>query len=218
MNEPSVRFACLPVDGPITQKFGDTAMGYPHRGCDFGVPEGTPVKAPADGTVTQFTNSQTQWQGQTVRSFGIGVCLAVGDGWWILLAHLSQSLVNIGDIVRAGQVIGYSGNTGVSTGPHLHYQLSDSPAFPTDISQSRDPLAYMEDDPMEPFRLSLLQIAGGDYDRLNSDYQILVDQGFPLPRQFDDDLNGAVVRRFAMIELAASSRAKDAYIALGGKV
>ena len=146
MSEPLVRFGRRPVDGPITQAFGDTYSGYPHRGTDFGVPEGTPVYAPCAGTVTQFTNSQTQWQGKTVRSFGIGVCLAVGDGWWLLMAHLSQSLVNIGDVVREGQIIGYSGNTGVSTGPHLHWQLSDSPAFPTDIAQSRDPLAYMEEE------------------------------------------------------------------------
>ena len=146
MSEPSVRFGRRPVDGPITQSFGDTYSGYPHRGVDFDADPGTPVYAPCAGTVVAFTNSQTQWQGQTVRSFGIGVCLAVGDGWWVLMAHLSQSLVNIGDIVREGQVIGYSGNTGVSTGPHLHWQLSDSPAFPTDINQSRDPLAYMEEE------------------------------------------------------------------------
>ena len=146
MSEPTVRFGRRPVDGPITQSFGDTYSGYPHRGVDFDADPGTPVYAPCAGTVVAFTNSQTQWQGQTVRSFGIGVCLAVGDGWWVLMAHLSQSLVNIGDIVREGQVIGYSGNTGVSTGPHLHWQLSDSPGFPTNISQSRDPLAYMEEE------------------------------------------------------------------------
>lgn len=217
MSEPTVRFSRRPVDGPITQAFGDTFSSYPHRGVDFGVPEGTPVYAPCDGTVTQFTNSYTQWQGKDVRSFGIGVCLAVEPGWWLLMAHLSQSLVNVGDVVKEGQIIGYSGNTGVSTGPHLHWQLSDSPAFPTDISQSRDPLAYMEEDTLEPFRLSLMQIAGGDYDRLNSSYTALVNAGFPLPPQFDDDLNGAVVRRFAMIELAAGPQAKDAYVALGGK-
>lgn len=146
MSEPSVRFSRRPVEGPITTNFGEPSVtGHAHLGVDFGVPEGTPVYAPAAGVVVAFTNSQTQWQGQTVRSFGIGVCLALGDGWWTLLAHLSQSLVNIGDRVAAGQVVGYSGNTGVSTGPHLHWQLSDSPAFPIDIAQSRDPLAYMEE-------------------------------------------------------------------------
>ena len=216
MSEPTVRFQRRPVDGPITQQFGDTFSGYAHRGVDFGVPEGTLVYAPAAGVVAGFTNSQTQWQGQTVRSFGIGVCIDLGDGWWTLMAHLSQSLVNIGARVEAGQLIGYSGNTGVSTGPHCHWQLSDSPGFPVDIAQSRDPLAYMEEDPMEKYRLSLMQIAGGDYERLNADYQALVTAGFPLPAQFDDDLNGAVVRRFAMIELAAGPRARDAYVALGG--
>jgi murein DD-endopeptidase MepM/ murein hydrolase activator NlpD len=149
MSEPSVRFTRRPVDGPITQAFGESAFGgYPHRGVDFGIPEGTPVYAPCAGDVVTFTNSQTQWQGQTVRSFGIGVCLAMGDGWWTLMAHLSQAIVAPGERVVAGQAIGYSGNTGVSTGAHLHWQLSDSPAFPTDIAQSRDPLAYMEEDEM----------------------------------------------------------------------
>lgn len=164
MSEPTVRFSRRPVDGPITQAFGDTFSGYPHRGCDFGVPEGTPIYAPCDGTVTQFTNSYTQWRGQQVRSFGIGVCLAIEPGWWLLMAHLSQSLVNIGDVVKEGQIIGYSGNTGVSTGPHLHVQLSDSPAFPTDIAQSRDFLAFMEEE-MTPEQVEemVTKVIGRDF-------------------------------------------------------
>ena len=99
-----------------------------------------------------------------MRSFGIGICLAVGDGWWTLMAHLSGTLVGVGHVVAAGQLIGYSGNTGVSTGPHLHWQLSDSPAFPTDISQSRDPLAYMEEE-MTPEQIEELvtKVIGRDF-------------------------------------------------------
>ncbi|MBA4180251.1 MAG: hypothetical protein C0506_06630 [Anaerolinea sp.] len=157
MSEPTVRFSRRPVDGPITTNFGEPSVtGHAHLGVDFAAPVGTPVYAPCDGVVSQFTNSLTQWQGQTVRSFGIGVCLATEGSWWTLMAHLSQSLVNPGEIVRAGQIIGYSGNTGVSTGPHLHWQLSDSPAFPIDIAQSRDPLAYMEDD-MTPAERHLME-------------------------------------------------------------
>jgi hypothetical protein len=73
-----------------------------------------------------------------------------------------------------------------------------------------------EEDPMEPFRLSLLQIAGGEYSRMNTDYQTLMDAGLIWPDAMVDDLNGAVVRRFRLIELAASGNAEAAYRALGG--
>lgn len=219
MSEPSVRFTCRPVEGPITQEFGGMFSGYAHRGVDFGVPEGTIVRAPAAGLVTGFTNSYTQWQGKEVRAFGIGVCIDLGDGWWTLMAHLSQALVGVGQSVEAGQIIAYSGNTGVSTGAHLHWQLSDSPGFPIGIDQSRDPLAYMaqrEEDPMEPYRLSLMQVASGDYARMNASYAALGAKGFVDANGGEDDLNGAVVRRFRLIELANGAQAEAAYKALGG--
>ena len=107
--------------------------GYPHRGVDFGVVVGTTVYAPAAGKVVTPYND---------GSFGIAVCLE-HDGWYTLYAHLSRSNVSNGQTVSAGQIIGYSGNTGYSTGPHLHWQLSDSPSFPIDVSHSRDPMKYI---------------------------------------------------------------------------
>ena len=140
------RFLEAPVAGPISQRFGDSAFGgYPHRGTDFAVMEGTRVRNPAldPGVAVRFTNSFTQWNGQQVRAFGNGVCLDHGDGWWSLYAHLSRVDVSIGQIVQPGEVLGLTGNTGVSTGPHLHWQVSDAPTFPTDINQSRDPFDFM---------------------------------------------------------------------------
>ena len=159
-------FIDVPVDGPITQQFAALASGYPHRGVDFGVVVGTPVYAPAPGVSVPFTNSWTEWAGQTVRSFGEGVCLDHGDGWWSLYAHLSVNLAPVGTMVQVGQRIGLSGNTGVSTGPHLHWQLSDAPSFPVAINQSRDPLVAMisEAERMALFqRLERLEqmVAGG---------------------------------------------------------
>lgn len=136
-------FLDAPVDGPITQVFGGMFSGYPHRGMDFGVPEGTPVYAPDGGVVVQFTNSFTPWNGQQVRAFGRGVCLDHGDGWWSLYAHLSRIDVAIGQLIQPGDRLGLSGNTGVSTGPHLHWQLSDAPSFPVNIDQSRDPITCL---------------------------------------------------------------------------
>lgn len=235
MSEP--RFTRRPVDGPITQAFGEAASGYPHRGVDFGVVIGTPVYAPCAGKVVQFTNSFTQWNGEMVRSFGNGVCIEMGGGWWTLLAHLSQVVVNIGDTVKAGQIVGYSGNTGVSTGPHLHWQLCDSPAFPIDINQSRDPLAYIvageEDEPMTKTEKGLLNIAWGDFGRALDCYHalrgpnstdairgLLPDEG--IDDAFangcaDDDLNAAMVLRGRLTTIVTSDVAEDAYRILGGQ-
>lgn len=137
MSEPTVRFSRRPVDGPITQAFGGMFSGYAHRGVDFGVPVGTAVIAPADGESVSHTND---------GSFGRTVCLKHAGGWYTLYAHLSTALVVTGQRVSAGQIIGMSGNTGMSTGPHLHWQLCDLLTFPTDIAHSRDPLAYMEEE------------------------------------------------------------------------
>lgn len=139
MNHPI--FDRMPVDAPITGQFGslyeDGRGGYfQHRGIDFECPEGTPVVAPAPGVVVPFSND---------GSFGVGVCLS-HDPWHSLYAHLSQRLVNDYQVVERGQVIGFTGNTGKSSGPHLHWQVCDSSSFPTDISRSRDPLEFFKDE------------------------------------------------------------------------
>jgi murein DD-endopeptidase MepM/ murein hydrolase activator NlpD len=197
------QFIDVPADGPVTQRFGDMFSGYPHRGHDIGVPVGTPVYAPAGGISVQFTNSRTRWNGAEVRSFGDGVCLDHGDGWWSLYAHLSVNLAPFGTIVRAGDRIGLSGNTGVSTGPHLHWQLSDAPSFPTDINQSRDPLAFLipESERMAIFQRleQVVQALGGDGEiaRWNTMGNSLL-LGFALEQteqdQIQADLNGVKVQ------------------------
>lgn len=142
-------------------------MGYPHRGVDYGVAVGTPVYAPADGIVVDFYNGPTQWNGQTVPAFGVGVCLRHDGGLFSLYAHLSFSQVSVGQTVQAGQRIGMSGNSGVSTGPHLHWQVCNSTWFPVDINQSYDPLSMLisEAERMVLFqRLEQLEVmvAGGN--------------------------------------------------------
>lgn len=128
-----LRYLAKPVgDAPITQGFGVNG----HRGVDFGVPVGTPVLAVAEGLVVDFTND---------GSFGNGVCLLVHDKlaeWYLLHAHLSQVDVAVGQYVKAGRQLGLSGNTGLSTGPHLHWQQCRTAQFPVDIAQSVDPLSF----------------------------------------------------------------------------
>ncbi|MEV7284828.1 transglycosylase family protein [Streptomyces sp. NPDC093252] len=105
------------------------SKGY-HTGVDFPVPTGTSVKAVGAGTVVS-----AGWSG----SFGYEVVIRHSDGRYSQYAHLSAISVKDGQSVTAGQRIGRSGNTGNSTGPHLHFEVRTGPGFGTDI----DPLAYL---------------------------------------------------------------------------
>lgn len=126
-----------PAPGPITGRFGETGPDYPapHRGLDIGCPTGTPVRAPVAGRATSFYND---------GSFGTALCIdAIGTPYYVLLAHLSESRVSVGDTIAAGDIIGTSGATGRVSGPHLHVQVCTESNFPTDIAMSRDPLSFL---------------------------------------------------------------------------
>lgn len=84
-----------------------------HAGIDLAAPTGTPVKATGSGQV-----ARAGWAG----GYGILVSINHGGAVETRYAHLSAIAVRPGDIVKAGQVIGYVGSTGRSTGPHLHYE------------------------------------------------------------------------------------------------
>jgi murein DD-endopeptidase MepM/ murein hydrolase activator NlpD len=100
----------LPVQGRITQQPHDAG----HMAYDFGIPVGTPIKTTMDGTVVH-----AGWNNQ-----GYGNLVIVENGMYrTYYAHLSSMPVSVGDQVAAGTVIGLSGNTGNSTGPHLHYEI-----------------------------------------------------------------------------------------------
>lgn len=110
VKQPTDVPAGLPVKGPITSPFGMRARGM-HNGTDFGVPIGTPVVAPEDGVV---------FQSGPAGDAGIMVSINSGSAQHKLM-HLSQTKVSPGEKVKKGQVVGLSGNTGLSTGPHLHW-------------------------------------------------------------------------------------------------
>lgn len=108
-----------PVPGVLTSKFGqriDPINGKPayHRGVDIRGRKGTDVKATADGTVVIQNYN---------KSSGRYIVLDHGNGFRTRYAHLKKSLVQKGDIVQRGQVIGLVGNSGRSTGPHVHYEI-----------------------------------------------------------------------------------------------
>jgi len=90
-----------------------------HTGVDYAVPVGTDVHAVADGKITA-ANWGAAYGQQLVQSV---------NGGWFIYAHLSATLVKAGDVVSAGQVIAKSGNSGNSSGPHLHVELRNNPKW-----------------------------------------------------------------------------------------
>ena len=86
----------------------------PHHGTDFAMPTGTPVLAPADGRVTRVENHP--YAGRFIE-------IEHGQGYSTRFLHLHRQLVRPGEEVKRGERIALSGNTGRSTGPHLHYEI-----------------------------------------------------------------------------------------------
>ena len=113
----------LPQSFTITSPFGyrkDPFTGEVtyHSGTDIAAPAGTPILAAADGTVT-IANGTDLWGG----SYGYYIKLDHGEGMETLYAHCSAITVTAGQRVRQGEVIGYVGTTGNSTGNHLHFEV-----------------------------------------------------------------------------------------------
>lgn len=116
---------------PVPKKFKITttyhktgswwSCGY-HTGVDFACPEGTEVYAVANGKVLEAKNGVT-WGG----SYGNAIIVNHGEGHRAVYAHLSKILVKPDEKVVEGQLIGYSGNTGNSSGPHLHFEVRVTP-------------------------------------------------------------------------------------------
>lgn len=119
-----------PIDDVvITQYFGNTSFatqnpqvysGRGHNGVDFGIPTGTNIKSAAGGIVKGVGDTDRACPN---ASYGKWVLVEHNNGLSTLYAHLSQPTVSTGDTLSRGEVLGYSGNTGYSTGPHLHFTV-----------------------------------------------------------------------------------------------
>ncbi len=117
-----------PVDSvKVTQEFGDTAFarsgaynGRGHNGIDLRANTGTRIKAALGGKVVGVGNTDTVCPG---ASYGKWVLIEHGNGLSTLYAHLSLIKVELGQRVETGAVLGYGGDTGYATGPHLHFTV-----------------------------------------------------------------------------------------------
>ena len=129
MPSPSAAGFIWPLEGTLTSGFG-YRWGRMHEGIDISVPEGTPIRAAASGTVILM---QSEYES---GGYGNYTCIDHGGGLSTCYAHQSSFSTSVGAQVSQGDVIGLSGNTGHSTGPHLHFEVRINGA-------ATDPLGYL---------------------------------------------------------------------------
>ena len=109
-----------PAKGRIIAGFGPKTNGQTNDGINIAVPEGTPVKAAADGTVA--------YAGNELKGYGNLVLVRHADGYVTAYAHAKELLVRRGDTVRRGQDIAKAGQTGNVDTPQLHFEIRKGPA------------------------------------------------------------------------------------------
>ncbi|KJG17315.1 M23 family metallopeptidase [Photobacterium angustum] len=107
-------------DAPLTSGFGTrvhpiTKQRKNHDGLDFGASKGTPIYAPADAVIEKVNSSQHGYGNQLILNHAMGFVSTY--------SHMSKFNVKAGQFVNKGELIGWTGNSGLSTGPHLHYEI-----------------------------------------------------------------------------------------------
>ena len=149
-----------PVAGPITSRFGMRRhpilrFARMHRGVDFGGGWGAPIVAAADGQVMR-----AGWAG----GYGRQVRIAHGGGIVTSYSHMSRMAAEPGSVVRQGQVIGFVGSSGLSTGPHLHYEVLRGGVAVDPLSVRLASRAAIEGSALDAFkaRLKALLAVGTD--------------------------------------------------------
>ena len=142
----------LPVNGRMTSPFGGRfhpILGYMrfHKGVDLAASEGTPIVAAADGRILS-----AGWAG----GYGRAVVISHAGGIETRYGHMSRLAAYAGEVVRRGQVIGYVGSTGLSTGPHLHFEVTRNgqPVNPMTAKLIAGP-GHMEGEKLHQFESTL---------------------------------------------------------------
>ena len=128
IKDKEVLLACTPAIQPVNNKdLNRIASGFGyrvdpvyktvkmHQGLDFAAPQGTPIYATANGTV--------KLAGNTGNGYGNHVVINHGYGYETLYGHMFKVKANAGQRIKRGEIKGYVGSTGKSTGPHLHYEV-----------------------------------------------------------------------------------------------
>jgi murein DD-endopeptidase MepM/ murein hydrolase activator NlpD len=123
----------------LSATFGNSGNRWAsgHSGQDFAVPTGTPVNAVHKGTVVKAGGNG----GGDGPAYGNAVVIKHANGSYSQYAHLSQVKVSVGQSVKTGQRIALSGNTGNSTGPHLHFEIRTTANYGTAV----DPAGFLRD-------------------------------------------------------------------------
>jgi len=143
-----------PVAGRITSGFGLRVhpilrFARMHRGIDFGAGYGAPIVAAADGQITK-----SGWAG----GYGRQVRIAHGGGIVTSYSHMSRLVAEPGSFVRQGQLIGYVGSSGLSTGPHLHYEVLRNGAAVNPLSVRLGSRALLEGGELDRFKAHLAKL------------------------------------------------------------
>ncbi|ABC64720.1 M23 family metallopeptidase [Erythrobacter litoralis] len=143
-----------PVNGPVGSRYGmrrHPILGYRrmHSGLDYRAGHGTPIRAVTDGQVTGAGR---------MGGCGIAVRLKHSGSLQTRYCHMSRMAVRNGQNVRRGQVIGYVGSTGLSTGPHLHYEMYRNGRAINPASVNYVTRAQLSGDELQRFRSSLAQL------------------------------------------------------------
>ena len=114
---------------PITAKFGaiDSIHKIPHSGVDIGSPMSTPAQSLTNGVVDRIIHDNI---------IGNGIGIKLENGKELVYGHLSQININYGQTIKTGDVLGLTGNSGRSTGPHIHIGLISN-------NQYQDPSMYL---------------------------------------------------------------------------
>jgi murein DD-endopeptidase MepM/ murein hydrolase activator NlpD len=145
----------MPVGGRVTSGFGERfhpILGYErfHAGVDLRAAAGTPIVAAADGRVVS-----AGWRG----GYGRAVAIAHSGGVESRYGHMSRIAAYPGELVHRGQVIGYVGSTGLSTGPHLHFEVTRNgrPVNPLSVKIDLGP-GHLEGAKLQAFQGELRQL------------------------------------------------------------
>lgn len=129
----------------LTGQFGELSPvrnWQPHSGIDLAMPEGTTLRSVTDGIVDRVYDG--------TGAIGKGLSVQMADGTRTIYGHMNEVKAHVGDKLHAGDIVGFSGNTGNSTGPHLHFGMKDASGSVIDPTPYADKLAAVSGEHIGP--------------------------------------------------------------------